>query len=120
MFFFEDLIKPDKKPAILQILPGYAKKFRLTLLDNACKSLKKLYLDSSLNMIFKDLQKSNGIYDSVSISQEEALNIGSHTRNLSKSNKWHEHSASRTTTSDTKETCRTKLDMASLSLINKI
>ena len=120
MFFFEDLIKPDKKPAILQILPGYAEKFRLTLLDNACKSLKKLYLDSSLNMIFKDLQKSNGIYDSVSVSQEEALNIASHTRNLSKSNKWHEHSASRTTTSDTKETCRTKLDMASLSLINKI
>ena len=55
--FFENLMKSDKKPAILQILPGYAEKFRPKSLDTSCKSLKNLYLDSCLIMLFQDLRK---------------------------------------------------------------
>ena len=55
--FFENLMKSDKKPAILRILPGYAEKFRPKSLDTPCKSLKNLDSDSCLNMPFQDLQK---------------------------------------------------------------
>ena len=48
--FFENLMKSDKKPAILQILPGYVEKFRPKSLDIPCKSLKNIYSDSCLNM----------------------------------------------------------------------
>ena len=40
---FEYLMKSDKKPAILRILPGYAEKFRPKSLDTPCKSLKNFY-----------------------------------------------------------------------------
>ena len=56
--FFENLMKSDKKPAILRILPGYAEKFRPKSLDTPCKSLKNLYSDSCLNMPFQYLQKN--------------------------------------------------------------
>ena len=55
---FENLMKSDKKPAILRILPGYAEKFRPKSLDTPCKSLKNLYLDSCLYTPFQDLQKN--------------------------------------------------------------
>ena len=56
--FFENLMKLDKKPAILWILPRYAEKFRLKSLATPCKSLKNLYSDSCLNMPFQYLQKN--------------------------------------------------------------
>ena len=56
--FFENLMKSDKKTAILRILPGYAKKFRPKSLDTPCKSLKNLYSDSCLNMPFEYLKKN--------------------------------------------------------------
>ena len=56
--FFEKLMKSDKKPAILQILPGYAEKFRPKSLATLCKSLKNLYSDSCLNMPYQYLQKN--------------------------------------------------------------
>ena len=55
--FFENLVKSDKTPAILLILPGYAEKFRPKLLDTPCKYLKNLYSGSCLNMPFQYLQK---------------------------------------------------------------
>ena len=111
-------MKSDKKPAILRILPGYAEKFRPKLLDTPCKSLKNLYLDSCLNMPFQDLQKKcNVIFESISISQVEALNIESQTRSQSKSQKWFELRVGRITASVMKEGCRTNLDILSLSFI---
>ena len=56
--FFENLIKSDKKPAILQIRPGCTEKFRPKSLDTPCKSLKNLFSDSCLNMPFQYLQKN--------------------------------------------------------------
>ena len=56
--FFENLMKSDKKPAILRILPRYAEKFRPKSLATPCKSLKNLYSDSCLNMPFQYLQKN--------------------------------------------------------------
>ena len=100
-------MKSDKKPAILWILPGYTEKFRPKSLDTPCKSLTNLYLDSCLNMPFQDLQnRCNEIFDSISISQEKALNIKSQTRSQSKSQKWYELSAGRITASVMKEACR--------------
>ena len=114
-------MKSDKKPAILRILPGYAEKFRPKSLATPCKSLKNLYSDSCLNMPFQYLQKKcNEIFESISISQDEALNIESQTRSQSKSQKWYERSAGKITASVMKEACRTNLDIPSLSLIKKI
>ena len=88
---FENLMKSDKKPAILRILPGYAEKFRPKSLDTPCKSLKNLYSNFCLNMPFQYLQKKcNEIFESISISQDEALNIESQTKSQSKSQKWYE------------------------------
>ena len=90
----------------------------LKSLDTPCKSLKNLYLDACLNMPFQDLQKKcNEIFESISISQDEALNIESQTRSQSKSQKWYERRAGRITASVMKEACRTNLDIPSLSLI---
>ena len=90
----------------------------LKSLDTPCKSLKNLYLDACLNMPFQDLQKKcNEIFESISISQDEALNIESQTRSQSKSQKWYELRAGRITASVMKEACRTNLDIPSLSLI---
>ena len=84
--FFENLIKPDKKPAILRIRPGYAENYRPKSLQTPCRSLKNLYSDSCLIMSFQYLQKRcNEIFESISVSQDEALNIESQTRSLSKS-----------------------------------
>ena len=55
--FFENLMKLDKKLAILRILPRYAEKFRLKSLATPCQSLKNLYSDFCLNMPFQYLQK---------------------------------------------------------------
>ena len=91
----------------------------LKSLDTPCKSLKNLYLDACLNMPFQDLQKKcNEIFESISISQDEALNIESQTRSQSKSQKWYGLRAVRTT-SVMKEACRTNSDIPSLSLIKK-
>ena len=70
-------------------------------------------------MPFQDLQKKcNEIFESISISQDEALNIESQTRSQSKSQKWYGLRAVRTT-SVMKEACRTNSDIPSLSLIKK-
>ena len=53
--FFENLIKLDKKPAVLRILPGFAEKLRTKSLDNPYGFLKILYLVSCLIMPLKSL-----------------------------------------------------------------
>ena len=71
-------------------------------------------------MLFKDLQnKCNKIFDSVSVSQEEALNTESQARSQSKNQKWYELRVGRITASVVKEACRTSLDIPSSSLIKK-
>ena len=66
--------------------------FSKDMLNNLGQShLKNLYSDSCLNMPFQYLQKNcNEIFESISISQDEALNIESQTRSQSKSQKWYE------------------------------
>ena len=88
--FFENLMKSDKEPTILRILPGYVEKIRPKSLETPCNSLKNLYSDSFLNTPLQYLQKCNGIFESISISHDKALNIQSQTRSQSKSQKWYE------------------------------
>ena len=54
----QNLMKSDKKPAILQILPRYAEKFRPKSLATPCKSLKNFSSDFCLNIPFQYLQKN--------------------------------------------------------------
>ena len=113
-------MKSDKKPTISRILSGYAKKCRPKLLDTPSKSLKNLYFDSCLNITFKDLQnRCNEIFDSISISQEEALNIEIQTRSQGKSQKCYELWTGRITASVLKVACRSNLNTPSLSLTKK-
>ena len=118
--FLKSLMKSDKRPTILRILRGYAEKFRPKLLDTPSKSLKNLYFDSWLNITFKDLQnRCYEIFDSISISQEEALNIESQTRSQGKSQKCYELWTGRITASVLKVACRSNLNTPSLSLTKK-
>ena len=118
--FLKSLMKSDKKPTISRILSGYAKKCRPKLLDTPSKSLKNLYFDSCLNITFKDLQnRCNEIFDSISISQEEALNIEIQTRSQGKSQKCYELWTGRITASVLKVACRSNLNIPSLSLTKK-
>ena len=59
--FFKNLIKSNKKPAILLIFLGYAEIFRSKSFDTPCKSFNNFYLGSCLNMPFQDLRKKNAI-----------------------------------------------------------
>ena len=105
-------MKSDKKPAILRILPWYVEKFRPKLLDTPCKSLKNLYSGSCLNMPLQYLpKKCNQIFESISISQDETLNIESQKRS---------QRAGRIAASVMKEACKTHLDIPSFSLIKNI
>ena len=71
-------------------------------------------------MPFQDLKtKCNEIFESISISQDEALNMESQTRSQGKRQKWHELRAGRITASVMKKACRTNLDIPSLSSIKK-
>ena len=62
-------------------------------------------------------KKCNEIFESILISQDEALTIEIQTRSQSKSQKWYEIRAGRITASVMKDACRTNLDIPSLSLI---
>ena len=69
-------------------------------------------------MSFKELQKKcNEFFYSISIPQEEAINIDRKTRSQSNSQKWYQLRAGRLTALVMKEACRTNSDKPSLSLI---
>ena len=71
-------------------------------------------------MPFQDLEtKCNEIFESISISQDKALNVESQPRRQGKREKWYELRAGRITASVMKKACRTNLDIPSLSSIKK-
>ena len=89
--FYSSLMQSEKNPAILGILPGFADKFKLDAIQYGEKLLIKLYSEKLVNLSFEDLLvKCNNIYETITITQKEALHIESQTRNQAKSGKWYE------------------------------
>ena len=118
--FYLSLMQSEKNPATLRILPGFADKFKPGAIQYENKLLTKLYSEELVNLSFEDLLiKCNSIYETITITQKEALNIESQTRNQAKSSKWYELRAGRITASVMKEAISTKTDSPSLSLITK-
>ena len=81
-------MQSEKKPAIPRTLPGFADKFKPDAIKYENKLLTKLYSEELVNSSFEDLLiKCNNIYETITITQKEALNIESQTRNQAKSSK---------------------------------
>ena len=81
-------MQSEKKPAILRTLPGFPDKFKPDAIKYENKLLTKLYSEELVNSSFEDLLiKCNNIYETITITQKEALNIESQTRNQAKSSK---------------------------------
>ena len=81
-------MQSEKNPAILRILPGFADKFKPDATEYESKLLTKLYSEELVTLSFEDLLiKCNNIYEIITITQKEALNIESQTRNQAESSK---------------------------------
>ena len=84
-------MQSEKNPAILRILPGFADNFKPDAIQYENKLLTKLYSEELVNLSFEDLLiKCSNIYETITITQKEALNTESQTRNQAKSSKWYE------------------------------
>ena len=80
-----------------------------------------MYLEELVNLSFEDLFiKCNNIYETITITEKEALNIESQTRNRAKGSKWYELRAGQMTASVMKEAISTKIESPSLLLTKKI
>ena len=114
-------MQSEKNPAILRILPGFADNFKPDAIQYENKLLTKLYSEELVNLSFEDLLiKCSNIYETITITQKEALNTESQTRNQAKSSKWYELRAGRITASVMKEAISTKIESPSLLLTKKI
>ena len=119
--FYSSLMESEKKPAIPKILPGFTDKFKPDAIQYEKKILTKLYSEDFVSLSFEDLLiKCNNIYEKITITQKDALNIESQIRNQAKSSKWYELRAGQITASVMKVAINTKIDSPSLPLIKKI
>ena len=118
-------MQSEKNPAILRILPGFAHKFKPDVIQYENKLLTKLYSDELVDLSLEDLLiKCNNIYETITITQKEALNIESQTRNQARAGLRagrmdYELRAGRITASVMKEAISTKIESPSLSLMKK-
>ena len=119
--FYSSLRQSEKNPAILRILPGFADNFKPDAIQYENKLLTKLYSEELVNLSFEDLLiKCSNIYETITITQKEALNTESQTRNQAKNSKWYELRAGQITASVMKAANSTKIDSPSLSFLKKI
>ena len=118
-------MQSEKNPAILRILPGFAHEFKPDVIQYENKLLTKLYSDELVDLSLEDLLiKCNNIYETITITQKEALNIESQTRNQARAGLRagrmdYELRAGRITASVMKEAISTKIESPSLSLMKK-
>ena len=123
--FYSSLMQSEKNPAILRILPGFADNFKPDAIQYENKLLTKLYSEELVNLSFEDLLiKCSNIYETITITQKEALNTESQTRNQARAGLRagrmdYELRAGRITASVMKEAISTKIESPSLSLIKK-
>ena len=119
--FYSSLMKSEKNPAIYRILPRFADKLKPDAIQYENKLLTKLHSEELVNLSFEDLFiKCMNIYETITVTQKEALNIESQTKNQAKRSKCYELRAGRITASVMKEAISTKIESLSLSLIKKI
>ena len=77
-------MQSEKKP-ILRILPRFADKFKPDAIQYENKLLTKSHSEELVNLSFEDLLiKCINIYETITITQKEALNIMSQTKNQEK------------------------------------
>ena len=71
-------MQSEKKPAFLRILHRFADKFKPDAIQYENKLLTKLYSEELVNLSLEDLLiKYINIYETITITQKEALNIES-------------------------------------------
>lgn len=120
--YYLKLSKLKVKPVLLSLISGfndaYVPKYVSGILP---KPLTYLYDEEALSMSFPDLlRKCDEIYDTVSISVEQASAVEQETRKQSDSKVWFEQRAGRVTASKLYSVLHTNQSQPSVSLIKSI
>ena len=117
---YDNLSKSKTKPAILSIVSGYAHMYEI---DHSVLSLplSSLFNSTCLNMSYIDLlAKSETVFESLAISEEQCKNIEVSTRAQANCKLWFHFRAGRITASKFKAACHTDFTQPSQSLIKSI
>ena len=110
------------KPVILATTPGYSSVFIQEVLTRKYPLvLTELRDEHFISSSKEDLEKQcNEVYESISVSREEADNVESFTREQSKNKHWFRFRAGRITASKVKAVCRTPLEKPSQSVLKSV
>ena len=119
--FFPNLSRTGTKPAILSLVPKFAKSYRPKVLDSKYPTvLSELYNEESGSLLRGELQKCEDVFQNVTVTAEEALNCEKVTRQQANSKQWFNFRVGRVTASRAKRVCRSSLENPSKSLIKEI
>jgi len=117
--FIHEMSKTGK-PALLSILPGYCDEY---VMDHSVLSLplSALFDPSAMDLPYCDLlKKCEEVFESLTITNEQARNIEASTRDQAQSKTWFHYRAGRITSSKFKAAAHTDLSQPSQSLIKCI
>ena len=117
--FFTALSKTKGRPAILSLVPDYCESY-IPLVERGIipQPLTCLFNPDYLNLTYHDLLlKSEEVYSSYTLTEEQVKAVETATRGQSKSITWYQQRAGRVTASRLKSTLATSLSQPSESLI---
>lgn len=118
--FFTKLASVSK-PSVLSIVPEFSDAYIPVKATGLPPPLTDLYDDSMLDASFTALlNKCDDVFDTITITEEEARLLEEKTRDQSKSKDWFLYRAGRITASKFKAAARTDVSQPSLSLIRSI
>ena len=117
-----NLRQAGTKPAILSLVPQYAKLYRPKVLDKKCPQiLSDLYCEEKAALQKPQLIAAcEDIFESIELTSEEAENCGNLTKDQANSKMWFRFRTGRITASRVKRVCRTSINNPSKSLVKDI
>ena len=120
--FYKELSNCGSRPALLSLIAPYSESYvPKSLSRNLPVPLTELFSLEATSMDFVTLlNHCETIYESLSVTQEEAATVEKETRCQASSKIWHDQRAGRITASRLKAACHTDPDQPSLSLIKSI
>ena len=105
---FPNFNRTGTKPAILSLVPQFAKSYRPKVLDSKYPTvLSELYNGESGSLLRSELlQKCEDVFQNVTVAAEIALNCEKITRQQADSKQWLNFRVGRVTASRAKRVCR--------------
>ena len=119
---FPNFNRTGTKPAILSLVPQFAKSYRPKVLDSKYPTvLSELYNGESGSLLRSELlQKCEDVFQNVTVAAKIALNCEKITRQQTDSKQWLNFRVGRVTASRAKRVCRSSPENPSKSLIKEI